>query len=125
VHAVFFVNVEQPTAVHDDEDAYGCAQLDLFLSENWPFGPPFPTLHCDRRALRPGRGREYCSLHAKCVSVDGERSFLSSANFTMRGHERNIEVGVLLHDATFASQLERQWLSLIDDGLVYSRARVG
>jgi phosphatidylserine/phosphatidylglycerophosphate/cardiolipin synthase-like enzyme len=57
-------------------------------------------------------------LHAKCVSVDGERAFVSSANFTMRAHERNIEVGVLLHDRAFAAQLERQWMSLVDDGLV-------
>lgn len=122
VQAVFFVNVEQPEVAPEDEETYGHAQLETFLRIAWPFGPPYPALHCDRRALRPGKGHEYCSLHAKCVSVDGERAFVSSANFTMRAHERNIEVGVLLHDPTFAAQLERQWMSLIDDDLVCSRA---
>ena len=73
-------------------------------------------VHPDRRLLQPGP--PYCSLHAKCVAVDGERAFVSSANFTSRGQERNIEAGVLLHDATFASQLERQWMSLVEAGLV-------
>jgi phosphatidylserine/phosphatidylglycerophosphate/cardiolipin synthase-like enzyme len=123
VQSAFFINVAQPSTPQHDEEVYGAAQLDAFLDQNWLFGPPYPVLHCDRRALRPGRGHEFCSLHAKCVSIDGERAFVSSANFTTRAQERNIEVGVLLHDATFASQLERQWLSLIDDGLVYSRAR--
>ena len=57
-------------------------------------------------------------MHAKCVAVDGERALVSSANFTERGQDRNIETGVLLHDPIFASQLERQWLSLVEEGLV-------
>jgi phosphatidylserine/phosphatidylglycerophosphate/cardiolipin synthase-like enzyme len=47
----------------------------------------------DKRSLLPGP--PWCSLHAKCAVVDGARSFISSANFTQRGQERNIEVGVL------------------------------
>jgi len=117
VQAMFFVNVEQPS-MPVDEVAYGQQQLQAFADGNWPFGPPFPEIYCDRRALRPGRGGEFCSLHAKCVAVDGERAFVSSANFTTRAQERNIEVGVLLHEAAFASQLERQWLSLIEANLV-------
>jgi len=79
-------------------------------------GAPYPHLYCDRRALVPGPPWSY--LHAKCVAVDGQRAFVSSANFTTRAQDRNIEAGVLLHDAAFAAQLERQWLSLIEDGLV-------
>ena len=83
---------------------------------SWPFGEPRPRLFYDKRALKPGP--PYCSLHAKCVVVDGLKAFVSSANFTQRGQERNIEVGVLIEDASFASYLAGQWLGLMDAGLV-------
>jgi phosphatidylserine/phosphatidylglycerophosphate/cardiolipin synthase-like enzyme len=50
--------------------------------------------------------------------VDGVKAFVSSANFTQRGQERNIEVGVLIEDPSFASYLAAQWLGLIDAQLV-------
>jgi phosphatidylserine/phosphatidylglycerophosphate/cardiolipin synthase-like enzyme len=121
VEAHFFVDVKQPDRAPTDEGAYGQAALDAFLASNWPFGPPFPQLYCDKRALRPGYAGEYCSLHAKCLAVDGQRAFVSSANFTTRGQERNIEAGVLLHDAVFADQLERQMLGLVEGGFVFAR----
>ncbi|HEY0467264.1 MAG TPA: DISARM system phospholipase D-like protein DrmC, partial [Polyangiaceae bacterium] len=105
VEAHFFVNVPQPAYTPADEDAYGQEQLAAFLKGNWPFASPPPALYCDRRALRSGRGTEYCSLHAKCVAVDSRRAFVSSANFTLRAHDRNIETGVLLDDPHFAQQL--------------------
>ncbi len=49
--------------------------------------------------------------------VDGVRAFVSSANFTQRGQERNIEVGVLIEDPSFAGYLAGQWLGLIDAGI--------
>lgn len=115
----FFVNVEQPEAPPNDEEAYGREQLAAFLNANWPFGAPTPRLYCDRRALRCGKGGEFCSLHAKCVVVDSQRAFVSSANFTLRGQDRNIETGVLLDDSRFAIQLDRQWMSLIEARLVF------
>jgi len=51
------------------------------------------------------------------VVVDGAHAFVSSANFTQRGQERNIEVGVLIADPSFASYLAGQWISLIDAGI--------
>ncbi|ACY13930.1 phospholipase D/transphosphatidylase [Haliangium ochraceum DSM 14365] len=50
--------------------------------------------------------------------VDGRHALISSANFTERAHNRNIEVGVLIDDEAFAEQLARQWLSLNGDELV-------
>jgi phosphatidylserine/phosphatidylglycerophosphate/cardiolipin synthase-like enzyme len=38
----------------------------------------------DPRAGKPG------SLHAKCIAVDNEQVFVSSANFTEAGQDRNI-----------------------------------
>lgn len=116
LEVIFFVDVKQPDLAVADPEARGQAELERFLTDNWPFGAPFPRVYCDRRALR--RGPPWCSLHAKCVVVDGERALISSANFTSRAQERNIETGVLIQDPSFSSYLERQWLSLVQDGLV-------
>ncbi|WP_437681705.1 DISARM system phospholipase D-like protein DrmC [Sorangium sp. So ce131] len=97
-------------------DAHLARYFRKFLAESWPFGEPRPRLYYDKRALAPGP--PFCSLHAKCVVVDGARAFVSSANFTQRGQERNIEVGVLIEDPSFASYLAGQWLGLIDARIV-------
>ena len=114
----FFVDIPQPQQHQADEEAYGHEQLAIFLKNNWPFETPPPILYCDRRALQTGRGASYCSLHAKCVTVDSRRAFVSSANFTLRGQDRNIETGVLIDDPQFAIQLDRQWMSLVESGFV-------
>ena len=114
VRTSFFVDIEQVEA--DQEDGHLARRLGGFFATNWPFGDPKPRVCCDKRSLKPGPPRS--SMHAKCVVVDGGRAFVSSANFTQRGQERNIEVGVLIADASFASYLAGQWLGLIDAGLV-------
>jgi phosphatidylserine/phosphatidylglycerophosphate/cardiolipin synthase-like enzyme len=118
VEVHFFVDVEQPKQAPKDEEAYGQEQLARFLATNWPFDCAPPTLYCDRRALRPGYAGAYCSMHAKCVAVDSRRAFISSANFTLRAQDRNIETGVLIDDPNFAQQLDRQWMSLVQGGFV-------
>jgi phosphatidylserine/phosphatidylglycerophosphate/cardiolipin synthase-like enzyme len=35
-------------------------------------------------------------IHAKCIVVDCKRGYLGSANFSMSGLERNLELGVAL-----------------------------
>jgi len=110
----FFVDIPQIERGLDKElHLERC--LRKFLRENWPFGEPYPNIYYDKRALQPGP--PFCSLHAKCVVVDGMKAFVSSANFTQRGQERNIEVGVLIEDPSFASYLSGQWIGLIDGGL--------
>jgi len=81
-----------------------------------------PALYYDKRAIQPPQNREFQRIHGKCVVVDGERAFVSSANFTAQGQERNIEVGVLLEDRRFAGHLARQWMSLIESGQVGTHA---
>lgn len=115
VDARFFVHVPQIEAGvaldgHLDHNLGG------FLADSWPFGEPHPRIYYDKRALV--RGPPYSSLHAKCVVVDGAKAFVSSANFTQRAQERNIEVGVLIEDPSFAGFLAGQWLALIDAKLV-------
>lgn len=118
--AYFFVDVPQ-IARGEQGDAHLVRHLGGFLSANWPFGEPRPRIFYDRRALQPGP--PFCSLHAKCVVVDGARAFVSSANFTQRGQERNIEVGVLIDSPSFATYLAGQWLGLIEAGLLAEHQR--
>ncbi len=114
VRASCFVDIPQVEA--GNEDGHLARHLGAFFSAKWPFGDPKPRLYYDKRALKPGP--PFSSLHAKCVVVDGARAFVSSANFTQRGQERNIEVGVLIADPSFASYLAGQWLGLVEAGLV-------
>ncbi|HOU91963.1 MAG TPA: DISARM system phospholipase D-like protein DrmC [Polyangiaceae bacterium] len=116
VEATFFVDVPQTERHLADPEAHVAEHLGNFTHHNWPFGPPLPRLYYDRRCLTPGP--PFSSLHAKCVTVDGLRAFVSSANFTQRGQERNIEVGVLVEDPVFASSLAGQWMGLIEGGIV-------
>lgn len=115
VDARFFVHVPQ-VETRSAPDDHLDAHLGSFLVESWPFGAPRPRIYYDKRALVPGP--PYSSLHAKCVVVDGARAFVSSANFTRRAQEQNIEVGVLIDDASFATFLAGQWLGLIEAGIV-------
>lgn len=116
VRSTFFVDVKQPQVGTVPATLHADHALAKFVADNWPFGPPYPAIYYDKRALVPPP--PHSILHAKCVVVDCERAFISSANFTMQGQERNIEVGVLLDDKHFATQLAQQWMSLIDAKLV-------
>ncbi len=114
VRATFFVNLEQPAAATDPPERHAEIALATFLDKNWPFGVPYPALYYDARAIVPPP--PYSILHAKCVVVDSRRAFVSSANFTMQGQEKNIEVGALIEDPSFAAHLAQQWLTLIESG---------
>jgi phosphatidylserine/phosphatidylglycerophosphate/cardiolipin synthase-like enzyme len=114
VESHFFVHIEQPGEMPSDEQAYGEEKTRAVLAEIWPFGPPFPRVYYDRRAVVP---RPRFNMHAKCVVVDGECALITSANFTLRAQEQNTECGVLLEDPTFAHHLARQWMGLVEAGL--------
>ena len=55
-------------------------------------------------------------MHAKCVVVDETAAFLTSANFTEAAQERNIEVGLLSHDARVATALVREFDAMVESG---------
>ena len=89
-----------------------------FRSQQWP-GKRRPDVYYDVRALathQPGVKR--ASLHAKCVVVDGHRSFVTSANFTEAAQDRNIEVGVLVESRAIASSIEEQFRRLVKRGIL-------
>jgi phosphatidylserine/phosphatidylglycerophosphate/cardiolipin synthase-like enzyme len=57
-------------------------------------------------------------LHAKCVVVDRQVVFVSSANFTEAAQERNIEVGLLSRSPALATQVAGHFQSLAAAGVL-------
>lgn len=121
VEAVLFLNVKR-AGRRDDPAVHTSEFIARFLAENWPFGQPHPSIYYDPRTVS---ANSVTSLHAKCVVVDDRWSFVSSANFTNRGLERNLETGVLIEDPLFTSRLTEQWLSLVESGQMQPYLPVG
>jgi phosphatidylserine/phosphatidylglycerophosphate/cardiolipin synthase-like enzyme len=113
-----FLDIQRP---HDDNSA----PLELvrrfaarFIGQEWP-GSRVPRLFYDPRSLEPETTGRAC-LHAKCVLVDSEQTFISSANFTEAAQRRNIEVGVLLRSRAFTTRLVEHFETLASMGLLKS-----
>ena len=85
-----------------------------FRTKEWP-GPRLPELYYDPRSLESDPSRR-ASLHAKCVVVDEEVAFVSSANFTEAAQQRNVEAGVLIRSRPFAAKLAAHFRALADAG---------
>lgn len=87
---------------------------DHFWKTDWP-GSSRPGVFYDPRALdTEGRG----VLHAKAVVADDEAVFITSANLTEAGLDRNIELGVLIRNRAFALAVGGYFRSLIDRDLL-------
>jgi len=87
-----------------------------FRKDQWP-GSKFPEVWYDPRALEMNQAKRAC-LHAKCIVIDEEVSFVSSANFTEAAQLRNIEVGVLIKSHAFSEQLACQFEVLSSRGVL-------
>ena len=108
-----FVNLRRlEHMAHAGEREVEDAFAGWFRRDVWPWDR-VPEIYYDPRSLS-GTADETACLHAKCVVVDDERAFVTSANLTEAAHSRNIEAGVLLEDAVFARRLRDQFESLID-----------
>ena len=81
-----------------------------FIGKQWP-GRRLPQIYYDPRSLDLDPSKR-SSLHAKCVIVDCEKAFVSSANFTEAAQTRNIEVGLLVKNSLIAQQLDSHFRSL-------------
>lgn len=108
-----YLDIRRASTKNTNMDAYLAIQAHNFVYENWPFGEPLPDLYYFPAGAEAG---SYKSLHAKCIVVDGETVLVGSANFTRRGHERNIEVGVCTKDAKLAKTLSEQFERLVEAG---------
>lgn len=116
LRARLFINLRRMPWQADAEDEQVLADfVRWFRADLWPW-PQLPELYFDPRSLNSGE--DSACLHAKCIVVDDERSFITSANLTEAAQSRNIEAGVLLQDSTFAKNLRLQFEALINRKLV-------
>jgi phosphatidylserine/phosphatidylglycerophosphate/cardiolipin synthase-like enzyme len=92
------------------------AFAERFVTNEWP-GRRFPDLYYDPRSLEGDHGKR-ASLHAKCVVVDEQTAFVSSANFTEAAQTKNIEAGVLIQSRSFAIKLAEHFKKLVVVGLL-------
>ncbi|WP_438031298.1 phospholipase D-like domain-containing protein [Sorangium sp. So ce233] len=60
----------------------------------------------------PGR------FHTKCIVIDEEITFVTSANASAAAQQENIEAGVLIEDRLFALALGKQFDDLVTAGLL-------
>jgi phosphatidylserine/phosphatidylglycerophosphate/cardiolipin synthase-like enzyme len=89
---------------------------DRFWKVDWP-GSARPRIYYDPRSLEQnGPGGV---LHAKAAVADDEAVFVTSANLTEAGLDRNIEVGLFLRDRALAASLSSHFRGLIDRGLLH------
>jgi phosphatidylserine/phosphatidylglycerophosphate/cardiolipin synthase-like enzyme len=116
VATMLFLHVPGEATTDEGADDIATRFVDRFFREIWSFGTPKPDVFYDPRTAM--RGPPWASLHAKCIVVDDERALITSANFTDRGQERNIEAGVLIEDPVFAGELGGHWRQLVSAGLV-------
>jgi len=113
----FYLNISRPDRDTTASEILVSRFAHRFKENQWPLGCRLPEVYYDPRSvsdIEPIRS----SLHAKCVIVDGEHVFVSSANFTEAGQDRNIEVGLNIHSKWLAERLSRHFQSLRDRGLV-------
>lgn len=85
-----------------------------FREHQWPADRPTPQVYYYPASLEVSD--KHSCLHAKCVVVDGQRVFVSSANFTEAAHDRNIELGLLLTSELLAQQVITHFETLIASG---------
>jgi len=114
VDASIFLDLPRAPRNEIDLTTHIQREIDAFLASNWPFGAPIPRLYYDPRKVEP---TSTASLHAKCIVVDECRALVTSANFTTRGQERNVEVGVLVESERFARALVHQWRNAAEAGV--------
>lgn len=107
VRAMIFIDVTS-TAEFCSVSTEAATRPDVFLGKHWPFGPPFPDLYFDPRALEPGKPP---LQHAKVVVVDRRWILVGSANLTEAAMTRNVELGVMLDDPQLAAQVAEHWVA--------------
>jgi phosphatidylserine/phosphatidylglycerophosphate/cardiolipin synthase-like enzyme len=86
-----------------------------FKEREWPEGRPLPRVFYFPQSLHDDTNSR-AALHAKCVVIDSESCFVSSANFTEAAQNKNIEVGLLVRSAVVATRLQRYLQLLVNGG---------
>jgi len=85
-----------------------------FIEQVWPLFMDAPAAWFAPSTLAPDGDGEWRSMHVKTVVVDRRWWFVTSANFTRRGHHRNLELGALIEDPGRAEEVVRcfdEWVA--------------
>lgn len=53
------------------------------------------------------------ALHAKVISVDGEKTLITSANLSYHGQQGNIEMGTVIDSKVMAKQVDDVFTQLV------------
>lgn len=109
-----YLNLSSETGRDEDEAGEVADFLDEFARAHWPADVPLPSIYYDPEARKLGAKRR--KLHAKCVVIDEQFAFVTSANFTEAAQERNIEAGVLLDHPKLAAALAARFRGLREAG---------
>jgi phosphatidylserine/phosphatidylglycerophosphate/cardiolipin synthase-like enzyme len=113
----FFLNVSRPDGDSTSSEILLSRFKQRFKDSQWPAGCRLPAVFYDPRSVADD-GPIRSSLHAKCIVVDQEHVFVSSANFTEAAQERNIEVGLNIQSPWLAKRLTAHFKHLAEHGLV-------
>ena len=109
-----FLDVPRKQGDTSSAEALIARFVQQFKGSQWPTGMPLPNVYCCGQQI--AQNGKLGSLHAKCIVVDGEHVFVSSANFTEAAQERNIEVGLLVQSRSLAERVCRFFDALADSG---------
>ena len=110
-----FLEVPREQGDTSSVDALIARFVRQFKSSQWPAGILLPQVHCCKQFLENVNGKS-ASLHAKCIVVDNQQVFVSSANFTEAAQHRNIEIGLLIQSAVLGHRIRRFFDALVDTG---------
>jgi phosphatidylserine/phosphatidylglycerophosphate/cardiolipin synthase-like enzyme len=100
---------------------YGVAAIEKYTKVFWKYHWPWalkPAVYYDPRGPEENPDLPACQ-HAKCILVDDETAFITSANFTESAHEQNIELGVIFREnPTLAKSIKAKFENLISNGFL-------
>ena len=109
------VNIERRRGDTTAADSLVRRFADQFWGREWP-GTARPKVYYDPRSVEVEGPAGV--LHAKAVVTDEESVFITSANLTEAGQDRNIELGLLVRDRSLAQTTLTHFRALIEDDLL-------
>jgi len=117
LRTILLLNIQRKRADTTAADQLVRRFADRFWGSDWP-GTTRPQVFYDPRSLDPDAPGGV--LHAKAVVADDEVALVTSANLTEAALDRNIEIGLLVHDRCLALTLSSHFRALIDVGLLHA-----
>lgn len=115
LHARFYLDIQRPTGDTSSNSEIIRRFMHRFAATQWPEDARLPDVYYDPRALAVNRS-DRAALHAKCVVVDDQEIFISSANFTEYAQQRNVEMGLCLRSEQVAHRITTYLAELAGSG---------